>query len=155
MAGCREKQASQGIKTIYWTEIVEQKEVNLENLSFQRIKSRITNNSQYCSGLELDSKEQLYCYCQEGYIKTIMYDGVICIPEICSKIYGVFYSGDEHEGQYISNFLLCGQEIDLCDMISYDEGKDLCYTENVLRTGNNSNCKRIKNDDLKAKCDLI
>ena len=62
LSGCSEKPSQQEIKSIYIDEIIEKKDVTLENISFKKIPTQITNDSRYCYRAKIYTEESDVIY---------------------------------------------------------------------------------------------
>jgi len=119
-----------------------------------RLLSLITDNRLYCDSE--DSKRN--CICQEGYVK--IWDNIrySCLPEPCSLVVGATFFGDINMGHVGEpNYRLCDntlsrRKIEICNMINYQQGKDLCTFGYVQLTNEIDQCDQIFDVKLKNEC---
>lgn len=114
------------------------------------IEPMIVNNSNYCSGKASIKR----CICQNGYAKVIdARETPICLPKTCVNIFGTVMIGDVGLPNY--DFCLSAitrKRVESCDVIDYQQGKEICVLAYVELTGDTSECVKIEDENLKNEC---
>jgi len=125
-------------------------EVNVSFIKKENIEPLIMNDPLYCFGRNSIPN----CVCQEGYVKIVDVREVpLCGPKLCSYVSGVVFIGDEG----IPNYDYCissisRKQFESCEIINYQQGKDLCVLAYVGLTNDTSACTKIEDEHLKNEC---
>ena len=132
----------------------EGKTIDTSILKKQAYEKVIRDNPEFCYG----KKSYGNCTCQNNYVKTVFQDNFFCIPSLCVNVFGVTPIGEPQEDILLMpNYDYCEWAVrdsrsDVCDIISYQQGKDICILAYVGESGNKKECEKIFDQHLKNEC---